>query len=156
MKYNIYFLLLFLITACNKKVDQVQKVDPNNIKVNEVVHDSLTSKQIEKITIIHNIFKEVDQSSLEQTITDFKRDQNPDNEIEIWLQMASAYKGYLNKHRKNLEEKKEVFKLILSRSMMVTDEVIENSDLKFLSKEDAREVLSFYTDTPKPLTVESK
>ncbi|MEO8255531.1 MAG: hypothetical protein ABI554_14210 [Flavobacterium sp.] len=154
MKNYFYFLFLFLILSCNKKENQVQKINPNDIRINEVVHDSLTSEQIEKIKTIHNIFAEVDKSSLEQTITDFKRDLHPDNEIEIWLQMANAYKNYLSKNSKNLEEKKEIFKLILCRSMMNTEKAIENSDLKYLNKEDAEEVLSFYNNEPKPLTVQ--
>ncbi|TDW52041.1 poly(ADP-ribose)glycohydrolase PARG [Flavobacterium sp. 270] len=156
MKNYTSFLFLFLILSCNNKQSQVQQINPNELHINTIVHDSLTSEQIEKIKTIHNVFAEVDKSSLEQTITDFKRDLHPESEIEIWLQMANAYEGYLSKNKKNLEEKKEVFKLILSRSMQSTEETIKNTDLKYLSKEDAEEVLSFYTNVPKPLTVEHK
>lgn len=140
--------------ACNKKENQTQNINPSDLHLHEVVHETLTPKQIEKITKIHTIFAEVDENSLEQTINDFKRDINPDNEIEIWMQMANAYKGYLSQNTKNLDEKKEVFKLILSRSMMSTKEAIENSDLKFLSLEDANEVLSFYNNQPEPLVMD--
>jgi hypothetical protein len=156
MKNYVYFLFLFILISCNKREEQIQKVDPDTIKINEVVHDSLTSEQIEKIKTIHSAFAEVDKNSLEQTITDFKRDLDPDSEIEIWLQMANAYQNYLSKNKKNLNEKKEVFKLILSRSMMNPEDAIENSNLKLLSKKDAEEVLSFYTYVPKPLNVEYK
>lgn len=154
MKNYFYLLFLFLVLSCNKKGNQVQEINPKEVQLNQVIHDSLTSEQIKKIETIHRIFSEVDKSSLEQTITDFKRDLHPDNEIEIWLQMANAYKNYLSKNAKNLDEKKEIFKLILSRSMMSTEEAIENSDLKYLSKEDAQEVLSFYNNQPKPIIVE--
>lgn len=149
-KNYAYLLLLFLFISCNNKVE---KINPNNIKQNEVVSD-LTSEQIEKIKNIHATFAEVDKSSLEQTITDFKRDLHPEDEIEIWMQMAKAYKGYLSKDKKNLDEKKEVFRLILSRSMMNSEEAIENSNLKYLSKKQAQEVLRFYNSAPQPLIVE--
>lgn len=154
MKNHCYFLLLLLFLSCNKKENQAQKINPSDLHLHEIVHESLTPKQIEKITKIHSIFAEVDENSLEQTINDFKRDINPDNEIEIWMQMANAYKGYLSQNPKNLDEKKEVFRLILSRSMMNSEEAIENSDLKFLSVEDATEVLSFYTNQPEPLVMD--
>ncbi|MBE8724101.1 hypothetical protein C4F50_04000 [Flavobacterium sp. KB82] len=149
-KYYAYILFIFLFISCNQKTD---KIDPDNIRINEVVSD-LTSEQIKKIKKIHKTFEEVDKSTLEQTITNFKRDLHPDVEIEIWMQMANAYKGYLRKNKINLEEKKEVFKLILSRSMMSSEEAIKNSDLQYLSKKDAQEVLSFYNNEPQPLVVD--
>ncbi len=152
-KNYAYLLLFFLFISCQNKYEKIEKINPENIKLNEVVSD-LTPEQIEKIKNIHEIFAEVDKSSLEQTITDFKRDRHPEKEIKIWMQMAEAYKGYLSKNKKNLEEKREVFKLILSRSMMSAEEAIKNSNLKYLSKKEAQEVLSFYNDAPQPLTIE--
>ncbi|MCD0464778.1 hypothetical protein [Flavobacterium sp. ENC] len=153
MKNYSYLLFLFLILSCNKKEDQIQEINANKFQLNKVVHDSLTQEQIEKIKTIHNVFAEVDKSSLEQTITDFKRDLHPDNEIKIWLQMAKAYEGYLSKSKKSIEEKREIFKLILLRSTQSTEETIHSIDLEYLSKKDAEEVLSFYPNTPKPLSV---
>jgi hypothetical protein len=48
---------------------------------------------------------------LEETITDFKRDLNPDNEIKIWLTMAEAYQNYLDskKEKIDLNTKIEVY-----------------------------------------------
>lgn len=148
-----YLLFFVLFISCQNKEEKSIKINPENIKLNEVVSE-LTPEQIEKIKTIHTIFAEVDKSSLEQTITDFKRDSHPENEIEIWMQMAEAYKGYLSKNKKNLNEKKEVFKLILSRSMMSSQETLGNVKLEYLSKKEAEEVLSFYNDVPKPLVVE--
>jgi hypothetical protein len=153
MKNYSYLFFLFLILSCNKKEDQVQKINANKFQLNKIVHDSLTKEQIEKIKTIHDVFAEVDKSSLEQTITDFKRDLDPDNEIKIWLQMAKAYEGYLSKNKKSIEEKREIFKLILLRSTQSTEETINNIKLEYLSKKDAEEVLSFYTNVPKPLSV---
>ena len=145
-----YLLLVFLFISCNNKAE---KINPDTIKINEVVSD-LSPEQIQKIKIIHQTFSEVDESTLEQMINDFKRDLHPENEIEIWLRMANAYKGYLSKNKKNPEEKKEVFKLILSRSMMNAEEAVENSELKYLSIAEAEEVLSFYNNIPQPVMAE--
>ncbi len=133
-------------------------MNPNDIQLNEVVHDSLTTEQIDKITTIHSTFEEVYQVSLEETITNFKRDQNPDSEIDIWLQMAAAFKKYLSSKQENLDlsTKKEVFKLILSRSMMADEEAIANSNLTILTVKEAKEVLGYYTATPDPIDVLKK
>ncbi|RYE38293.1 MAG: hypothetical protein EOP48_27330, partial [Sphingobacteriales bacterium] len=98
--------------------------------------------QINKITKIHSTFAEVDTSSLENVITDFKRDLNPDSEIDIWLQMADAYESNIKGKNRTLEQKKEIYKLILSRSMMSSEEVLKNLELKEISQPEAKEVLS--------------
>lgn len=160
---NIFLILTtaLIFCACNSdKNDEknIQTMNPNDIQLNEVVHDSLTTEQIDKITTIHSTFEEVYQVSLEETITNFKRDQNPDSEIDIWLQMAAAFKKYLSSKQENLElnTKKEVFKLILSRSMMADEEAIANSNLTILTVKEAKEVLSYYTATPDPIDVLKK
>ena len=91
-------------------------------------------------------------------IDNFKRDLDPDNEIEIWLNMVSAYENYLKSKNGQLDlnRKKEVYKLILSRSMMPNDEAIVNSKLVILSAKEAQEVLSYYSQKPEPLDIISK
>lgn len=71
----------------NDKVENpnVQTINTNDLTLSPVVHDTLNSDQIEKITQIQKAFSEVNPSTLEETITNFKRDRNPDNEIAIWL-----------------------------------------------------------------------
>ena len=130
-------------------------MNPNDIRVSEVVHDSLTTDQVQRIKKIQSTFAEVYPVSLEETITNFKRDQNPDSEIEIWLQMANAYEKYLNRKdgKLDLNKKKEVYKLILSRSMMSDEEAITNSKLSILTEKDAKEVLSYYNLKPAPIDV---
>ena len=151
-------LATLLITSCNSSNEdqqEIQKLDPNEIRMNEIVHDELTDEQLAQIKKIHSTFQEVDKTSLEQTITDFKRDLNPDNEIAIWLNMAKAYQNYLNSVNNtiDLNTKIEVYRLILSRSMMSDDEAIKNSNLTLLTKAEAEKVLKFYTAKPDPIDV---
>ncbi|WNM18188.1 hypothetical protein [Flavobacterium capsici] len=153
MRLFLVLLIPIVFFSSCKKQPETKIIDPNEISIHEIVHDTLTAKQIEDITKIHSTFAEVDTTSLENTLNDFKRDLNPDDEIQIWLQMANAYQSYMKGKNKTLEQKKEVYKLILSRSMMSSEEVIQNLDLKILSKKEAEEVLSFYTDNPMPIRV---
>lgn len=159
MKYLIITLSAVLaFCSCNSNKNEKQKIqtmNPNDIQVNELVHDSLTTEQVDKIKIIQSTFAEVYPVSLEETITSFKRDQNPDSEIVIWLQMAAAYNKYLSSKQGKLDlnTKKEVYKLILSRSMMPDEEAIANSKLTILTEKGAKEVLSYYTATPDPIDI---
>jgi len=157
MKIKLLLIITFItfFTACDKR-NEPGTIDPNKIKLNEVVHDALTSEQINKITKIHSTFAEVDTSSLENVITDFKRDLNPDSEIDIWLQMADAYESNIKGKNRTLEQKKEIYKLILSRSMMSSEEVLKNLELKEISQPEAKEVLSHYRENPIPIRVYEK
>ena len=157
MKIKLLLIIasITFFTACDKR-NEPEIIDPNKIKLNEVVHDTLTSEQLKKITKIHSTFAGVDTSSLENVITDFKRDLNPDNEIEIWLQMANAYESYMKGKSKTLEQKKEIYKLILSRSMMSSEEVLKNLELKEISRPEAIEILSHYRENPIPIRVYEK
>jgi len=158
-------LLLFIFSisaasifySCNQVKNEhqtAQIINPDNIRLSDIIHDSLTSGQIEKITKIQSTFSEVYPVSLEQTITNFKRDRNPDNEIAIWLKMADVYEQYLKDKREvNPAIKKEVFGLILSRSMMPDKEAIANANLHLLTEKEATEILSHYKAPPDPVDV---
>lgn len=157
---NILFYIsaVLIFCSCNYSKgdnENVQTMNPNNIRVGEVVHDSLTAEQVQKIKKIQLTFAEVYPVSLEETITNFKRNHNPDAEIAIWLQMADTYEKYLSSKdgKLDLNTKKEVYKLILSRSMMPDDEAIVNSKLTILTERDAKEVLSYYKLKPDPIDV---
>jgi hypothetical protein len=101
------------------------------------------------------VFAEVYPVSLEETIVNFRRDQHPDSEIDIWLKMADAYEKYLasKQGKLDLKLKNEVYKLILCRSMESDDEAIANAKLTILTEKEARDVLSYYTAKPDPIDV---
>lgn len=151
-------LILSSCSSNSEEQKESQFIDPNKIELNEIVHNNLTTEQLDQIKKIHATFEEVDSISLKQTIEDFKRDLHPDNEIQIWLTMADAYQNYLNSKNSevDLQTKTEVYKLILSRSMMSNEEAIQNSDLKILSENEAKKVLSFYKKKPDPLDIIEK
>ncbi len=151
---------VLILSSCNSKDEKenIQTMNTNDIQMSEVVHDTLTEDQINKIKKIQSIFEEVYPVSLEETITNFKRDLHPDGEIDVWLQMADAYEKYISskKNKLDLNTKKEVFKLILSRSMMSSEEAIPNSKLTILTEKEAKEVLSYYTAIPDPIDIVKK
>lgn len=151
---------LFL-SACNLhsgEQKETQSINVNEIRQNDIVHDELTPEQLAKIKKIYTVFQEVEKASLEETITDFKRDNNPDDEIAIWLDMADAYQNYLKSKNNELDlgTKMEVYRLILSRSMEPDEEAIKHSNLTILSKSEAKKVLSFYKAAPDPIDVVRK
>jgi hypothetical protein len=159
MKKLIYFLsaILFL-SACNSKDEESKTVDPKDIQTGEAQQDSLSPQQIAKIKKIQSTFSDVYPISLKESIANFKGDLDPDKEIDTWLNMTSAYEKYLDTKDSmpNQETKKEIFQLILFRSMMPANEAITSAKLKILTEKEALEALSFYTAEPDPIDVVKK
>lgn len=150
------FIIGLTILSCKNNGDiETITINPNELSLGPIVHDSLSNLQLEKITYIQKTFEEILPVSLEETITNFKRDQNPDKEIEIWLQMAKTYQLFASKYPKEdeFELRKEAFGLILSISMADDDEAIENAKLNLLNPEQISEILSNYTLKAKPLEI---
>ncbi len=149
-------LAAFVFISCGTKekeaVSQVDTVDANRVVINEIIHDTLSAAQMERIKRIHTVFLEVEPVSFEETVSDFKRDQNPDREIEIWLAMAAAYEQYVTKHPSmSLELKQEVYKVVLMRSMANEAETRANVETQLLSDKDITEIMGYYRMEAKPM-----
>ena len=166
MKAFPLFFLVLLVLGCQNEQESttsnqdqeedIEWIDPNNIQQGPIVHDSLSSEQIEKIEFLHETFQEVDSTSLDKWIEDFKRDFNPDEEINIWMAMATAYNDFCDTHELTLDTKNEVYMVLLMRSSVEEDVVLESIELKHLSEEEAKEVMSGYTLEPDPIEVISE
>jgi hypothetical protein len=172
MKKPVVFLSLFLVLgSCGNKQNETEGqivssiepeikdsgwIDPNKIEKGPVMRDELTKEQLEKIDILLETFKEVDPTPKEQWIEDFKRDQNPDREIEIWLMMATAYNSFVKEKKPDLDTKKEVFQVVLLRSGASEEETLSHMHAKHLSTEDIKKIMKAYTLEAKPVRVMSK
>jgi len=159
---RIYLLPIIIsigLSSCmtnNKKESHTGEISLQELKLNEIIHDSLTNRQIKDIERIQQVFAEVNSSTLEETMDNFKRDQNPDDEIKVWLQMASVYEQFTSDKVIDLNKKNEAYSLILLRSMMTEAEVMNKLTLKYLTENEAKEIFTYYTEQPKPLKIESK
>jgi Asp-tRNA(Asn)/Glu-tRNA(Gln) amidotransferase B subunit len=102
----------------------------------------LTAKQLEDIKEIHETFSEVYPISLEETIKNFKDNQDSGREIEIWLKMVETYKGLIkNGQYSSLEQRQEVFSVILASTMMPLATIKDKVNFQEL---DDREVDKIY------------
>lgn len=156
---NLFPLLLFiLLVSCQqKKNSEYQNIEIEKLNPSPIVHGSLTEAQLQHIKKIHGTFKEVYPISLEKIVANFKRDQHPDREIEVWMAMAETYQKFASKNRKEdqLEKRKEAFHLILMRSMMSEKETIKSLELKILIKKEMDEILTDYQLGKKPIKIET-
>lgn len=123
---------------------RLEWVDPKAIQAGPVRRDSLTDKQMARIRALQATFLEVDGQTVEQWVDNFKRDANPDKELQIWEHMSKAFRAYCDGKKLSPEAKKDVFSVVLLRSMSPEQEVLEHVKLKTLSRDEAIAVMKGY------------
>ena len=117
------------------------------------MHDTLPDELLERIKGVHATFADVDGTPLDKWISDFKRDVNPEPNVRIWEDMKVAYEDYCDGRELPLETRKEIFRVVLFRSMAAPKDVLERIDLSILSVDDASEIMKAYPSEPKPIDV---
>jgi hypothetical protein len=85
-------------------------------------HPELPAETIERIAAFKKILADVDTTTLELTVENFKRDQHPENEIDVWERIAKMYQLFLAHNPTNdLATKTEVFRVLLGASIGTED-----------------------------------
>jgi hypothetical protein len=123
---------------------RVEWIDPKSIKPGPTLRDQLSEEQMARIRALQATFVEVDGQPVERWFDNFKRDVDPDREIRVWERMAKAYKAYCEGKKLSPEAKKDVYRVVLLRSMAQEQDVLERIKLKELSREEAIAVMKDY------------
>ena len=148
MRTMLSSLLAFFGFGCagqnENQRPQTQTVNAADLKPSEIQHEQLSEEQLNRITKLHQTLAEVDKSSLETWIDNFKRDANPDSEIAIWERVAKAYTNYCSQRELTAEAKNDVFQILLLRSMSSDEEAVKTLKLKVLSADEARKIMRAY------------
>ena len=98
----------------------------------------LSESFIERVRNFKNTLKEVETSTIEQTLTNFQKDRNPEGELEVWENMASAYQYFTETSPDlTLEKKKDVFRVLLQLSWGAesfdTEKTLDDQQIQNLS-----------------------
>ena len=152
MKYQIIALLALLATA-NTSAGETITVDPNEVSLNEHVHSSLPPELLPRIKATTNIFEPVDGISYEQAVDLYKRDLNPESNLVIWEEMARVYTAFCAARCTSPEERMDVYRTLLLRSMYSPEETINNLQLNVISKAEALSIVSQYKLKAEPIPV---
>ncbi|MCU0709458.1 MAG: hypothetical protein MUF23_14305 [Pirellula sp.] len=157
---KVHFAALVTLCTClgcgnttSSPGPNVTWIDPNEIQQGPTLHDDLPDELLDRIKAVHKTFSDVDGTPLEKWIDDFKRDLDPEGNIKIWEDMEVAYNSYCTNRELPLETRKEVFKIVLMRSMMPDAEVLARLDLKHVPANDVRAILAAYPGAAKPIDV---
>ncbi len=128
-------------------------IDPNKIQSGPTVHDSLSNDLVTRIKCVHRTFADVDGTPLDKWIAGFKRDLDPEGNVRIWEDMQTAYTTYCDGRDLPVKARKEVYKIVLLRSMASAADVLDRIELSILTEDDATEIMNGYPSPPKPIEV---
>lgn len=124
----------------------------NKIVPSSVGRSSLSDRQKQRIEIISDIFTDVSPLDINEWCLDFSRDNNPESEIAIWENIAKAFLKVDGVKYLSEQHKKEAYILLLLKSQMSVDAVLQKFKPQMFSKTDAKEILRAYEGKPKPIT----
>ena len=158
-------LLLLSVFGCEKSSqersdtetaagDQVEMVPVDQLEREPLRHEKLTEEQMARLRVLQQTLDEVFPSPIEDWVDSFKRELDPERELRIWEAIAKAYESYCSTRELSLAQKKEIYEIILIRSMLSEEETLRQVDLNYLSVEDAKQVMRGYYLKPSPIIVE--
>lgn len=152
MKYQIVTILTLLATA-NVSVAETVTIDPNEVSLNEHIQSSLPPELLPRIKATTNVFQPVDGISYEQAVDLYKRDLNPESNLIIWEEMARVYTAFCAARCTSPEERIDVYRALLLRSMYSPEETIKKLQLNALNKAEVLSIINQYNLKPEPIPV---
>ena len=127
---------------------ELKKINISDIKQGDVRHAILPDELVERIKKFKELLGDVDKSTLDETIDNFKRDMHPEKEVRIWEHIASVYNAYITeKSITDFATRREIFSIILRLSMGM--ELKDFKNIKILNKEQLENIIYNYN----PLTL---
>ena len=153
---TVFLTCLFLGNGCNSNTHSTPEEAriPKNEKKEKPVstgQDSLTATQLKDIETIHATFTEVYPISLNETIKNFRNNQDSGREIEIWLKMVETYKGLIKDGQyPKLQQRQEVFSVILASTMMPLGTLKDKVEFIELSESEVDKIYEQFMNKFKP------
>lgn len=148
--FSIIFVIFSAVVLAESKIVEI---DPNKIKVNGYVQESLPKELLVRIKATTDTFEIVDGMSSEKAVDLYKRDIDPESNLVIWEEMARVYNIFCESRCKTPTERIDVYRALLLRSMFPPEEALARSNPKVITASDARYVISQYKLEAKPIDV---
>ncbi len=94
---------------------KTRKMKLSDINQGPIRQQILPEGFIARVLKYKEILKEVECCSLEETVSNFQRDLNPERELVIWEKIADFYKTFIkDKPELSISDKKKIFGEILT------------------------------------------
>ncbi len=149
----IIIFLVCLITTLSCAAEQAVTMNPKDIQMSEYRHKELPPTLLKRIKVTTDTFEIIDGISYEAAVDLYKRDLHPEKNLVLWEEMVKGYKTFCVSRCKSPQERMDVYRLLLLRSMFNDEESLKRANLKVLNPSEAIAVLKLYRLPPQPLEV---
>ncbi|MBW3622813.1 MAG: hypothetical protein KY468_05320 [Armatimonadetes bacterium] len=122
--------------------------DVSRLRKSDYRHPPFTEEIRDYLREIRQKLDEVYPLSLEEWEDDFRRDQNPEREIAIWLFIAERYAEQVNGRSLNPVQKMDVFRILVSCSNNPKENVLSVTHLEALPREEAQRIVDRFFYKP--------
>jgi hypothetical protein len=94
------------------------QLQPSDFHKGPIRHPVLADSFVDRVKAFKAILSDVDSTSLEAAIDNFKRDTHPEEELAIWERIANTYQLFLSHNPiSDPAIMKEVFAVLIGASM---------------------------------------
>ena len=91
-----------------------RNTDLSELQQGAIRHATISSDLIKRIAAYKTILGDTDPASIDDAIDGFRRDLNPEKEIEIWEHITRVYQNFTTYHAiTGLGHRREVFRALL-------------------------------------------
>lgn len=151
------FLIVLLIVSavyCSRSSAQQPIImNPNDIQFGDYRHNELPAALLPRIRATTDVFGTIDGVTYKKAVDLYKRDLDPEANLIIWEEMAKAYKSFCSGRCSSPEERMDVYRVLLLRSMFNEQETLAQAELKILRPSEAKAAMRLYTLPEKPIEV---
>jgi hypothetical protein len=93
---------------------ELHAIDVSEVRKGPIIRKALRPELEERVRKFILLLAEVNSMSYEDYIDGFLRDLHPEQEVSLWEAMAAAYQAAVAKQARTIDERQEIFRLILS------------------------------------------
>ena len=145
--------LVSLVSTLSFAAEQAATMNPKDIHISEYRHKELPPALLKRIKATTDTFEIIDGISYESAVDLYKRDLHPEKNLVLWEEMVKGYKTFCVSRCKSPQERMDVYRLLLLRSMFNDEESLKKANLKVLNPSEAITVLKLYRLPPQPIEV---
>ena len=149
----ILTVAITLIASVPLSAQQAVTINPKDIQYSGYHHNELPPDLLKRIKATTDVFAPIDGISYEKAVDLYKRDVNPEENLVLWEEMVRAYKDFCKSRCASPEERMDVYRTLLLRSMFSEPEALKRAQLKVLQPSEAVSVMKLYRLPPKPIDV---
>jgi len=113
----------------------------------EIRHPHFSPEVIAQMSLLRDAFREVYPMTLEEWEEGFRMDMHPEREIALWLHMRRCYLHFTESRVLSIDQKEDIFNMIVMTTIQGSDFVARNVRLRTLSKKRVREIAAFVQGT---------